>query len=145
VAQDPSKIAAANEAIFGQLKSKLQGAGQGFNLAAGRPAVAQPGVMDLLKGGKYGAALKTPGGMFGALMLAQFLVGQLMKRRQGIQAAGLQEEAITQQAEASPDEMYYQAALPSLTQERQGAQDALLQAILGERGQQIQVPGERRI
>jgi hypothetical protein len=101
--------------------------------------------MDLLKGGKYGAALKTPGGMFGALMLAQFLVGQLMKRRQGIQMAGMQEEAITQQAEASPDEMYYQAALPSLTQERQGAQDALLQAILGERGQQIQVPGERRI
>lgn len=99
----------------------------------------------LLKSGDVRGMLKKPGGILGALFLAQFLAGQLLRRGGGIAQQGLQQEAIEQQAGMNPEDAYYQAALPELSQERQMAQNALLQAILTGRGQQIQVPGERRI
>jgi hypothetical protein len=98
-----------------------------------------------LKSGNIKGILKKPGGILGALFLAQFLVGNLLKRGGGAMREGLQQGAIEQQAGMSPEDAYYQAALPGLAQERQAAQDALMQAILAGRGQQIQVPGERRI
>jgi hypothetical protein len=45
----------------------------------------------------------------------------------------------------NPDDMYYQAMLPSLTGQRQQAQNALLQAILTGRGEALPVPGEKVI
>jgi hypothetical protein len=82
-------------------------------------------------------------------MAGLFLASLISKRLLGFtgEMAGQRTErmAIEQQTEADPEDLYYQAALPSLTAERQTAQNALLQTILGGRGMEMQVPGERRI
>lgn len=103
------------------------------------------GTIELLKAGKYGAALKTPGGMIGALFLLQMIMSRIMEHYKTSRGIRMQEGAIEEQMGRSPEDIYYQAALPSLIQERQEAQNALLQAILSGSGQTIQVPGERRI
>jgi len=98
----------------------------------------------LLQAGNVGGMLKKPGGMLGAIFLAQLLAGHLMNKAKGGLQQGLQQDLIGQQAGMSEEDAYYQAALPGLTQERQATQEALMQAIMGG-GQQVQVPGERRI
>jgi hypothetical protein len=123
--------------------------GKGFHLAGAKKDVASRGFSEMLstamKTGKFGPLLKTPGGLIGAAFLAQFLVKYLMGQKRQISGMGLQREALEQQAGVSPEDAYFQAALPGLTQERQAAQMALMQAIMGGRGQPVQVPGEVRI
>ena len=99
----------------------------------------------LLKTGDVKGMLKKPGGIFGALFIAQLLLGHFLKRKEGIEQTGMQGEVMNQQADMSEDDRYYQAMMPELAQERRGAQDALMQVILGSRGQALQVPGERQI
>ena len=96
------------------------------------------------KGG-LSAIVKKPGGLIGMMFIAQLLAGHFMNKQEGISQTGMEAEAINEQADASPDDMYYQAMMPELAQERRGVQDALMQAILGSRGQALQVPGERQI
>ena len=96
------------------------------------------------KGG-LSAIVKKPGGLIGMMFIAQLLAGHFMNKQAGISQTGMEAEAIIEQADASPDDMYYQAMMPELAQDRRGAQDALMQAILGSRGQALQVPGERQI
>lgn len=81
----------------------------------------------------------------GALFLLSLLTNKLMQHQGTVATEGLQQEAIESQMNMSPDDRYYQAMMPELAQERQGAQNALMQAILGSRGQAMQVPGERMI
>ena len=57
----------------------------------------------------------------------------------------MQRDAMDQQMAQSPDNMYYQAMAGNLGQERQQAQNALLQAIMGGRGQAPPVKGERAV
>jgi len=57
----------------------------------------------------------------------------------------LERQAIEQQMGQSPDDMYYQAMAGSLGQERQQAQNALLQAIMSGRGQAPLARGERAV
>jgi hypothetical protein len=99
----------------------------------------------LLKAGNIKGMLKKPGGILGALFLAQFIMGRIMNRAGEAGERRLEGQAIDQQAGMSEEDAYYQAALPGLTQERQMAQDALMQSIMGGRGQPVQVPGEVRI
>ena len=99
----------------------------------------------LLKAGDVKGMLKKPGGIFGALFIAQLLLGHFLKKKEGIEQTGMQGEVMNQQADMSEDDRYYQAMMPELAQERKGAQDALMQVILGSRGQALQVPGERQI
>jgi len=115
----------------------------GSTMGGGGPA--QAGFMQLLKNKDWKGLMKNPGGIMAGLLLAQFLYGSLKGKVGAARDQGMQQELIGQQMDMSEEDAYYQAALPSLTQERQQAQDALLQAIMGGRGQKIQVPGERQI
>ena len=104
-------------------------------------------LMSLLgKGNLKMAARKFPGTMStGGLILLSLLTNKLMGHRQVMEGEELQQQALETQMNMSPDDKYYQAMMPELVQERQGAQNALMQAILGSRGQVMQVPGERMI
>jgi len=103
--------------------------------------------LKLLMGGNVKGAFKaSPGGMgIGAALI----VGMLLNKIRG--AVGDYKDETTRRMgveapmEMSEDDMYYQAMMPELAQERRGVQDALMQAILGSRGQALQVPGERQI
>jgi hypothetical protein len=133
--------------IFGDV-TQAKVAREGFR---GQGTKAAPegmkGLLGLLGKGKVGQAFKShPGAMgLGGALLLGLILNKISGFAGQVSQENLQREAIGQQMGADPDDMYYQAMLPELTQERQGAQTALLQAILGGRGQQIQVPGERRI
>ena len=121
-------------------------------------AAAKTAATDAVKANQWGSLLKNigqkgglsaiakkPGGLIGMMFIAQLLAGHFMNKQEGISQTGMEAEAINEQADASPDDMYYQAMMPELAQERRGVQDALMQAILGSRGQALQVPGERQI
>jgi len=104
----------------------------------------QAGLMSMIKGGDWKGVMKHPGGIVAGLMLAQFLYNSMKGKIGAARDMGMEEDFIGQQAGMSEEDAYYQAALPGLTQERQATQEALMQAIMGG-GQQVQVPGERRI
>jgi hypothetical protein len=114
--------------------------------AAGVGASAKS-LFELLGKGQITKAFqKHPTGMgIGALLLMGLIGSRLMRHRGAMTEQGLQQEAIEGQMGMSPDDMYYQAMMPELAQERRGAQNALMQAILGDQGQVMQVPGERMI
>lgn len=116
-----------------------------MKIPAGSTGGAPLGLMELWKNKDWKGMMKHPGGMLAGLMLAQFIYGHLKGKVGGAFQEGLQQDVIEQQAGMSEEDAYYQAALPGLTQERQMAQQALMQAILGGGQQAVQVPGERRI
>ena len=166
IPKDVQNIASGGRAAFEELIRNLKGQGggvlpesprfvntraeslgplEGVEGAAGGGAVAQEGLMSLIKSRNWKGVLKHPGGIVAGLMLAQFLYNSMKGKIGAARDMGMEEDFIGQQAGMSEEDAYYQAALPGLTQERQQAQDALLQAIMGGRGQKIQVPGERQI
>lgn len=89
------------------------------------------------------------GGALGALLVGLLLKGMVSKQIQGSQQAGMQNvqlEHLQQMGQMGGADQYYAAALPELQQERQMAQQALMQMILGGgQGIPLQVPGERVI
>ena len=79
---------------------------------AAEAAAAKAGTWGgMLKAGNVGGMLKKPGGMLGAIFLAQLLAGHLMKRAGGARQEGLQQELIGQQAGLSEEDAYYQACI----------------------------------
>lgn len=111
-------------------------------------APAAPGVFSLLGKGKILQAFKAnPAGMgIGAMFLINMLVSRLLQHQQTMGSMGAQTEHLQAMGGMmNPEDSYYQAMMPSITQERQGAQNALLQAIMAGSGQEMSVPGERVI
>jgi len=81
----------------------------------------------------------------GGVILLQLLMDRIMKHTGDEGARGVQEAAINQGMESSPDDMYYQAMAGDLSGDRRQAQDALLAAILQGRGQTLLAKGERAV
>ena len=81
----------------------------------------------------------------GAFFLYQILSKMIGQHAGTLMGQGLQGEQIEAQNTRNPEDMYYQAMLPELAGQKQAAQNALLQAILGGRGMTMPVPGERII
>ena len=106
-------------------------------------------LLELLKQGKYKEAIKTPAGATGIAALLPILFEMILskgqKTAQQFGEIGVQEKALSLQENANPEDIYYQSQLPQLEAEKKQAQDVLLQTVLGGRGQQIPVPGERTI
>ena len=104
-------------------------------------------LLSLLSKGKIGSAFKSSPGVMG--IGSALILGMLLKKITGFGLENQQEnitrEGIQQQLDADPEDMYYQAMMPDLMQQRQQAQNAFIQSIAGGRGQKIQVPGERQI
>lgn len=138
-------IPAWQQAAKEKAAAMTRSAGGKFAKKAAASGAGAGGLMSLLKAGKYGSALKTPTGMIGGYFVLSMLFNRIMKHYTETKQLGGQERLIESQMQASPEDAYYQAMLPQLTEERQGAQNALLQAILGGSGQMPQVPGERTI
>lgn len=108
----------------------------------------EQGFMKLLGTKGLGGAMKAHPftSAIGIFFLIQMILNQIKKHGQKLAIdQPLQRQQLEAQMSASPEDVYYQAALPSLMQERQGAQNALLQAILAGGGQMPSVPGERMI
>ena len=108
---------------------------------------AAPGFMKLLSGKGLGAAMKAhplTSGM-GIFFLLQMVLNQMKKAGGTALQQNLQQQQIEGQMERSPEDVYYQAMLPQLSQQRQTAQNALLQAIMSGGGEVPMVPGERTI
>lgn len=118
-------IAGAKD-LFGIL-GKSKAAGGGIGKAFGK----YPGTMGIGSALILGMILKK---LFGEEGVA--LTNQRENVRRG---------AVQQQLDVPEEDMYYQAMLPQLSQEREQAQNMLIQAIMGGRGQPMQVPGEVRI
>ena len=81
------------------------------------------------------------------VMLAMMIKGMFTKEQQFRQTTGMQDiqaEHLRQTGAMGADQ-YYAAALPELQQERQMAQQALMQMIMGGQNVPLQVPGERMI
>lgn len=120
---------------------------------AGKKVVATPGFLKMLMGGKgLGVAAKAnPMGAFstglGALFILQMIMGQMKKAGGTFLQQNLESQQIEGQTGRSSEDVYYQSMLPQLSQQRQTAQNALLQAIMSGSGagEQSMVPGERRI
>jgi hypothetical protein len=130
----------------GSRGASVAGEAGGFQeMTMAEPAMSGVGWQELWKTKNFKGMLKKPGGIMAALFLAQMVAGHIGNKIGAARDQGLQQELIGQQMGMSEEDAYYQAALPSLTQERQVAQNALLQAIMSGRGQEMQVPGERRI
>ena len=99
------------------------------------------------KEGALAGMLKNPQiKSMGLMMLASFLVKNIMSQMGDVSKQNLEAEGMENMASnLNSEDMYYQAMMPGLQQEQQASQDMLMQALLGGRGQQVQVPGERRI
>jgi len=104
-------------------------------------------LLELLSKGKIGTAFKTNPGTMG--IGSALLLGMLFSKIKGLSLENMQEnttrEGIQQQMDTDPEDMYYQAMMPDLMQQRKEAQNAFIQSIMGGRGQQQQVTGERQI
>lgn len=85
------------------------------------------------------------GSAIGVYFLLQMILRAMKGHAGTFMQQGLQRQQIEGQMATSPEDVYYQAMLPQLSQQRQGAQNALLQAVLAGSGQTIPVPGERMI
>ncbi|KKL88967.1 hypothetical protein LCGC14_1919400, partial [marine sediment metagenome] len=77
-------------------------------------------------------------------MIANQFAGKGEQHLQTMQTQQMQMGQMDQMA-GTGDDQYYAAALPELRGQRREAQNAMLGTLLGGQGQQIQVPGERRI
>jgi len=129
----------------------IAGFGSKATGTAGAEAVKEGFLKMLMSGKGLGAAAKAaPGGAIstglGALFLLQMIMNQIKKHTQTLVIdQPLQRQQIEAQMAASPEDVYYQSMLPQLSQQKQMAQTAMLQAILSSGGQMPTVPGERII
>lgn len=127
--------AAAMKSVVGGIGKKTAGAWAGE--AAGGQGMKQ--LFSYMSKHKLGSAI-------GIFFLIQMIMNQIKKHGQTLAIdQPLQRQQLEAQMATSPEDVYYQAMLPQLSQQRQGAQNALLQAILSSGGGQMQVPGERMI
>ena len=85
----------------------------------------------------------------GSAVGAYFVIQMIMNAMKGhggtLMQQGLESHQLKGQMAVNPEDAYYKAMLPSLSGQRQSAQNALLQAVLAGSGQTMQVPGERLI
>ena len=121
--------------------------GTGTGAAVGTMKNQGKNLLELLSKGKIGTAFKTNPGTMG--IGSALLLGMLFSKIKGLSLENMQEnttrEGIQQQMDTDPEDMYYQAMMPDLMQQRKEAQNAFIQSIMGGRGQQQQVTGERQI
>lgn len=107
--------------------------------AAGGTGKIAGGIWKTIKSPQFGKAM-------GVFFILQMIMSQMKKHGQTLLIdQPLQRQQLEGQANVNPEDAYYQSMLPSLTGQRQSAQNALLQAILGSSGQTMSVPGERLI
>jgi hypothetical protein len=142
-----SKVKSAASAAGARVK-KAAGKAAGEAAGGGNAAVKLPGLWEMLKGGAgFGEILKAHPWQIGlgSLFLLQLIFSRILQHYKSYSQVSGQEGLLNAQLQASPEDVYYQAMLPQLTQERQAAQTALLQAILSGTGQVPLVPGERMI
>ena len=78
-------------------------------------------------------------------MIADSVANKGIQHSQTMQTQEMQMGQMDQMAGMSGEDQYYAAALPELQGQRQMAQQAMLETILGGQGVPMQVAGERRI